>query len=153
MRTRMSRFGIGPWFTLFSLVYALIVYGISYFFFPIQFYLGSALVNSIFGVILTTLGLLFFSLSAYQLHKHFNSNKLQTKGTYAFMRHPIYGTWILFTVPGVVLIFPYLLGITIPFVMYGIFRLLIVKEEDYLLKKFGKRYIEYTEKVNRIFPF
>lgn len=149
----MSRFGIGPWFALLSMVYTAIVFGISYFLLPIQFYLASILVNYILGVILIIFGLVFFFISAYQLHKNFHSNKLQTKGAYAFMRHPIYGTWILFIAPGMVFIFPYLLGITVPMVMYGIFRLLIVKEEKYLLKKFGKKYLEYTKKVHRVFPF
>jgi len=102
---------------------------------------------------LVIFGLTFFSFSAYQLHKNLNSGKLQTNGAYAFMRHPIYGTWIVFIVPGLVLMVPYLLGITVPFVMYGIFRLLIAKEEKYLLKKFGNKYLEYTKKVYRVFPF
>ncbi|MEK6937781.1 MAG: isoprenylcysteine carboxylmethyltransferase family protein [Nanoarchaeota archaeon] len=153
MIRKMSRFGIGPWFALISLIYAAIIFGISYFFLPLQFYLVSIIVNYVLGAVLVLSGLIFFSISAYQLHNNFNSGKLQTNGAYAFMRHPIYGTWIVFIVPGLVLIFPYLLGITIPFVMYGIFRGLIVKEEKYLLKKFGKKYLEYTKKVHRVFPF
>ncbi|MFH0701316.1 MAG: isoprenylcysteine carboxylmethyltransferase family protein [Candidatus Woesearchaeota archaeon] len=153
MPTKMSRFGIGPWFATLSIIYTLIVLGVSHFFLPLQFYLVSLIVNYVLGAILIFFGLVFFFLSAYQLHRNFNSEKLQTKGAYAFMRHPIYGTWIVFIVPGLVLIFPYLLGITIPFVMYGIFRLLIVKEEKYLLKRFGKKYLEYSKKVHRVFPF
>jgi protein-S-isoprenylcysteine O-methyltransferase Ste14 len=86
------------------------------------------------------------------IHKYFNEGKLATRGVYAYFRHPIYGSWIVFIVPGVVLMLNSLLGLTVPFFMYVVFSALIKEEEEYLEEKFGDEYFEYKRKVGSIFP-
>lgn len=44
------------------------------------------------------------------------------------------------------------LGISVPFVMYAIFRILIVKEEQFLENKFGQEYLQYKKEVNGVLP-
>jgi protein-S-isoprenylcysteine O-methyltransferase Ste14 len=45
-----------------------------------------------------------------------------------------------------------LLGLTVPFFMYGVFKVMIKEEEEYLEDKFGEAYFEYKRKVGSIFP-
>ncbi|MBI4981393.1 isoprenylcysteine carboxylmethyltransferase family protein [Candidatus Woesearchaeota archaeon] len=149
---QMSRWGIGPLFTGISLIYSLIIFGLSYFYFPLRFTLFREVVNFLVGGILMFIGLLLFFAGAYTLHKKFNSEKLQTKGVYALMRHPIYGSWIVFIIPGIVIISGYVLGLTIPIFMYGTFKRLIRKEETCLQQRFGKEYWKYQQKVRAVFP-
>jgi protein-S-isoprenylcysteine O-methyltransferase Ste14 len=98
------------------------------------------------------MGAPIFIISGFTLHKYFDEGKLITKGVYAYFRHPIYGSWIVFIIPGIVLILNSLLGLTIPFVMYAIFKILVAEEEIYLEEKFGDQYFEYKRKVGGIFP-
>jgi len=39
-----------------------------------------------------------------------------------------------------------------PFIMYFLIRTLVVEEDEYLEKKFGKEYLEYKKTVNSIIP-
>lgn len=73
---------------------------------------------------------------------------LKTKGLYHFSRNPIYVSFNLFTIAGVLLIY------NIPAVIAGIYSMIvydyIIKaEEKYLSKKFGKKYTNYCKKVRR----
>jgi protein-S-isoprenylcysteine O-methyltransferase Ste14 len=42
--------------------------------------------------------------------------------------------------------------LTVPIIMYSIFRILIKQEELYLQNKFGVEYINYKNKVSLLFP-
>ena len=64
----------------------------------------------------------------------------------------MYGSWILYTVPGMVIISGYLPGLTVPLFMYIIFKILIRKEERYLEERFGEDYRKYKERVGLLFP-
>jgi protein-S-isoprenylcysteine O-methyltransferase Ste14 len=77
---------------------------------------------------------------------------LATKGVYAYFRHPIYGSWIVFIIPGIVLIVNSLIGLTIPVFMYIVFKTTIGEEDKYLEEKFGEEYDEYKRKVGSLFP-
>lgn len=127
MNRGMTRWGIGP--TLFS---------------PI--------VNFIAGILLIAIGVPVFLIPAFTIDDYFYKKKLCTTGVYAFVRHPIYAAWITWIVPGIVLIRGAVLGLSIPIVMYLIFRILIRQEEQYLEEKFGEEYREYRRKVGDVFP-
>jgi protein-S-isoprenylcysteine O-methyltransferase Ste14 len=58
----------------------------------------------------------------------------------------------VFTVPGIVFVLNSLLGLTIPFFMYVVFRVLIVREDSYLEERFGEDFFEYKKSVGEIFP-
>lgn len=80
---------------------------------------------------------------------HVPTSKLVTTGPFHFSRNPIYLTYVLF-VAGVALFFTnlWMLLLLIPAVIvahYGI----IIREERYLLRRFGDDYGEYKQRVRR----
>jgi len=150
---QMTRWGIGPKFTIISLIYATVVFAIQdTVFSEVRFIIYSTLINSIIGIVLILIGLIIFFIPAFTIDKYFYEGRLCKKGVYAYLRHPIYASWISFIVPGIVILRGSALGITIPIFMYIIFRLLIPVEENYLIDKFGDEYLEYKSKVWDVFP-
>lgn len=152
LKKQMTRWGIGPQFTIMSGIYAVIV-GV------IHFTLVSHLtiplpriLTLILGIIFVVIGIPIFLIPGFTIDKYFVKGKLATGNVYAYIRHPIYGSWIVFIIPGVVFIINSLIGLTIPVFMYLVFRVLIVEEERYLEEKFGKEYEEYKRRVGSIFP-
>jgi protein-S-isoprenylcysteine O-methyltransferase Ste14 len=151
-KKQMTRWGIGPRFTIVSLTYAIIIFVLEYISFldvPIPV---PRILSLVSGIILIVIGLPVFLIPAFTIDKHFKKGQLATKGVYGYLRHPIYASWIIFIVPGIVLIKNSFLDLTIPVFMYLIFSVMILEEEKYLEKKFGKEYIEYKKKVNAVFP-
>ncbi len=151
-KKQITRWGIGPRFTIVSLIYAIIIFVLEYIGLlnmPIPI---PHILSLVSGIILIVIGLPVFLIPAFTIDKYFKKSELATKGVYGYFRHPIYASWILFIVPGIMLIKGSLLGLTIPVFMYLVFRVMIIDEEEYLEKKFGKEYIEYRKKVNAVFP-
>ncbi len=150
---QMTRWGIGPKFTIISLIYAAIVFAIqNTVFSEFRFVIYSTLINRLIGFVLILIGFIIFLIPAFTIDKYFYEGKLYTKGIYAYLRHPIYAAWISFIVPGFVILRGSTLGVTIPIFMYVIFRALIPVEEKYLMDKFGDEYLEYQSNVWAIFP-
>ena len=149
----MTRWGVGPKFTIISLIYAAIVFAIQNIIFSeYRFVIYSTSINIILGVLLILIGLFIFLIPAVKIDKYFYEGKLCKKGVYAYLRHPIYASWISFIVPGIVILRGSTLGITIPIFMYLIFRILIPIEEKYLIDLFGDEYIEYKSRIWAVFP-
>ncbi len=149
---KMTRWGVGPQFALISCIYVIIIFILNYVWFSNLLIPISPNLSLIFGIILIVLGLPVFLIPAFTIDKYFKDGKLVTKGIYRYFRHPIYASWIIFFVPGIILIKGSLLGLTIPFFMYFIFKILIKNEEDYLERKFGEKYLQYKKRVGTIFP-
>ncbi|MFH1588962.1 MAG: isoprenylcysteine carboxylmethyltransferase family protein [archaeon] len=153
MQNKITRWGVGPKFVLISVIYGMTILILNFTYFSsLRFLLIDKWVNIIIGTILILIGVPVFLLPAITIDKYFYKNKLCTTGVYSFIRHPIYGAWISFIVPGIVIIIGSYIGITVPIFMYIVFKILIPKEEKYLEKKFGDEYIEYKKKVGEIFP-
>ena len=149
----MTRWGVGPTFACISAVYALLILALNRLYFPaLRFTLFAPVVNVTAGILLIAVGITLFLLPAFRIDDYFYKGKLCTTGVYAFVRHPIYAAWITGIIPGVVLIRGSILGISIPLVMYLVFRILIIKEEAYLAKKFGEEYQAYRRRVGAVFP-
>ena len=150
---QMTRWGVGPTFTIISLIYAAIVFAIQNIVFSeYRFVIHSTFINVIPGILLIAIGLIIFIIPAFTIDKYFYEGTLCKKGVYAYLRHPIYASWISFIVPGIVILRGSTLGITIPLFMYIIFRVMIRGEENYLIDTFGDEYIEYKSKVWAVFP-
>lgn len=148
----MTARGVGSIFTIISVIYTVIIFVI-HFVFLSNFSLPLPRLFSLtIGILLVIIGLPIYILPGVVIDKYFNEEKLATEGFYAYLRHPIYGSWIVFIMPGIVFILNSLLGLTIPFFMYFVFRILIVEEEKYLEEKFGDEYYEYKKRVGSIFP-
>jgi protein-S-isoprenylcysteine O-methyltransferase Ste14 len=149
----IDRWGVGPKFTVISVGVAVLVVLIHYMLFPeMIFIIWSKFINIVLGAVLILIGLVIFVRPARYIDEYYNDGMLCTTGIYSYMRHPIYGAWILFIVPGIVIIIGSIIGLIIPLIIYGIFRWLIPREEKYLEDKFGKEYKEYKNNVNAIIP-
>jgi protein-S-isoprenylcysteine O-methyltransferase Ste14 len=149
---KMTRWGIGPLFALLSISYGLFAFvlaksnptwKIDFIPYPIL---------STVGIILILTGIPFFIISIKSLHHAYNSNSLITTGIYGICRHPMYGVWIIFIVPGIALVARSLLGLTTPVVMYILLKILAQKEETYLEEKFGVQYLQYKRKTPFVLP-
>jgi len=148
----MTRWGVGPLFALVSISYGFCTFILtkSNPIFRINFIPYPALLTM--GAILLLIGIPFFIMSVKSLHHAYNSNSLVTTGVYGICRHPMYGVWIFFIVPGIALTARSLLGLTIPIVMYILLRILAKKEEKYLEEKFGGQYLEYRRQTPFVLP-
>jgi len=150
----MKIWGIGPVFAFLSIGYALLMIGVDRLFYPyfkIELLPHYLLVG--IGVTFVSMGLPFFLLSLIALTKAYHSGSLVTGGIYRFCRHPLYASWVVFIVPGIVLIAGSWIGMTTPVFMYIVLRLLVKREEAYLEAKFGSQYLEYKKRVPCIFPY
>jgi protein-S-isoprenylcysteine O-methyltransferase Ste14 len=149
----MTRWGVGPKFTLISVLYGAVVFGLHYFYFPaFTFILISRWVNVILGIILMLVGIPIFIISGIMVHKYIDEGELCTTGVYSYFRHPVYASWIVFIMPGIVIVTGSILGISIPVFMYIVFRIFIGEEEEYLRKKFGDNYLKYEKEVYSVLP-
>jgi protein-S-isoprenylcysteine O-methyltransferase Ste14 len=150
---RMTPWGIGPKFAAISLMYGAAAALAQYALYPeARFVVYDRMVNLILGASLAVVGLPLFLVPAFTIDRYFNQGRLCTEGVYACMRHPIYGAWISFIVPGITIIAGSVIGLTIPPFMYLVFRGLIAREERYLEEKYGEVYQEYRHRVWAIFP-
>jgi protein-S-isoprenylcysteine O-methyltransferase Ste14 len=152
MTTKMTQWGIGPVFALASITYAVAVGLLSHgrAAFEITLVPHSALVA--LGIVLIAVGVPMYVLSGKAVLRAFHAGQLVTDGVYGICRHPLYGAWIVFIVPGIELILGSWLGLTTPLAMYLILRVLAAKEEDYLAERFGESYAAYRRKVPFIMP-
>ena len=154
MKEKMSRWGTGPTFALLSIGYGIVTIIISRYFNPL-FQIGFVphWFLSILGIVLIMTGIPFYIISVKTVMRAYNADELVTDGIYRFCRHPIYASWVVFIVPGVVFIANSWIGLTIPIFMYLILRKLVKKEETYLESVFGSEYLDYKRKVPCILPY
>jgi protein-S-isoprenylcysteine O-methyltransferase Ste14 len=154
MKEKMSRWGIGPIFVSLSVGYGMLMFAIScYFqpFFRIEFVPNRLM--SVLGISMIVIGVPFFIISVKTVMRAYNAEKLVTDGIFRCCRHPLYASWVVFIVPGIVLLVNTWIGLTTPIFMYFILRKLVKKEEIYLESVFGSEYLDYKRKVPCIFPY
>jgi len=104
------------------------------------------------GIVFIFVGLLFLIASAYALINAYKADQLYIKGAYSVCRHPLYSAWILFIIPGVLILFNSWLLLSIPIVMFVAFKMFIKEEEIYLQDRFGEEYTKYKVSVGLLFP-
>ena len=148
----LGRWGVGPLFASMSGIIITVFISIHYAFFSDFNFLIPRTITLPIGIFLALFGFIMYLLSSIQLHGKFEENKLITHGFYAFSRNPIYSSWILFVIPGVVLIINSFIGILIPIFMYLLFSILVVREEKFLEREYGHEYIEYKRRIGRLIP-
>ena len=151
---KMSVWGIGPLFTVLSIGYSIIIFWITYSFYPL-FRIGFIpySILAIIGIALILFGFVFLISAVKAVTQAYNSNRLVTNGIFRCCRHPLYASWVVFIVPGIILISNSSLGLTIPVFMYFLLRILAKKEEQYLEEVFGDEYSEYKTRVPQIIPY
>ena len=144
--------GVGPKI-LITLCPFLVLFGIlnsifqTIFQIPINYYW-----MVIIGSILIILGVFIFIYSERIIKPAYDASEFITIKIYAYVRHPMYMSWGLGTLPGILCYFnSWFLFLTLP-IYYLIVRMYIIKEEKFLLNKFGDDYAYYKEEVNAFFP-
>ncbi len=112
------------------------------------------------GLLFIVLGLIFRIIAIKKLANDFtvdvsigNNQELCTTGIYGLVRHPAYaGSIISFIGLGLSLNnWISLLVIATPVIAAFLYRIKI--EEQILIEKFGKKYLEYRQKTKKIIPF
>lgn len=153
MSKEMTVWGVGGRFTLFSVLYLALALAAHYIWYPLFAMPGIPYALLIVaGIILIAIGVPIWVTASKQVDRAYEGGYLATQGVYALCRHPIYGNAIFFTIPGILLFFRSWLLLTVPVVMYGLFRMLIGQEETYLRERFGEAYLAYAKEVNAVFP-
>jgi protein-S-isoprenylcysteine O-methyltransferase Ste14 len=104
------------------------------------------------GVVLLALGIPLCLAAVVRLARGFSRGELFTSGAYGLCRHPIYGSWIVFIVPGLVLFADNWVGLLAPIPMYVALRLMVRKEEAWLESTFGDAYRDYRARVRPVLP-
>ena len=149
---RMTFLGIGLKFAVISIIFAtLVLYShflwMSHLTIPIP-----RTFSVVFGILLLIIGIPIYLISGITIRKYFNEGELATKGIYGYIRHPVYGAWVVFIIPGIVLLINSLIGLIIPIFMYVVFKILIVQEDKYLEDKFAEEFFKYKKSAGEIFP-
>ncbi|MFH1020806.1 MAG: isoprenylcysteine carboxylmethyltransferase family protein [Pseudomonadota bacterium] len=149
----MTRFGIGPPLAAFSILYCLVMYAATRHFAPL-FSMNALppMIRTILGTAFISAGIAFFITALKALTQAYNCGILKKDGVFAACRHPIYSAWIVFIVPGMAFLTNSWLGLTAPIAMYGLFKVLIKKEENYLQEKFGAEFARYKKNVPELLP-
>ncbi|MFX1377935.1 MAG: methyltransferase family protein [Promethearchaeota archaeon] len=135
---------ICPFFVIFGIINS-IYYPL--FQFPVEYYL-----LVIIGLILIAFGIFVFIYSERILSAAHSSSELNTTKTYAYVRHPMYASWGLLTLPGIFCLFNSWILFFLLVIYYILVRIFIRKEEKYLLQKFGQKYLHYKKNVNLFVP-
>jgi protein-S-isoprenylcysteine O-methyltransferase Ste14 len=153
MPGKMSFWGVGPKYTFFSAIYCTFVIALSrYFnpFFKISF-VSYGILKSI-GVFLILIGIPFYFISLVSIKRAFKEGVLVTDGAFGMCRHPVYSAWIVFFIPGIMLLINTWAGLSAPFVMYFLVVLFVREEEVYLEGVFGQAYLEYKKRIPIVLP-
>lgn len=151
---KMSRWGIGPVYASLSIAYGALTLFLTWYFYPLFTITSVPEIGLITaGLVFLAAGLAFFLFSVIAVTRAYNADHLVTSGVYRFCRHPLYAAWAVLIVPGIALLAKSWICLTVPLLMCVILRLLVVKEERYLLQIFGDQYREYMRRVPSIIPF
>lgn len=153
MSNRLSRWGVGPRILLIAGGYACLA-GIATYLWP-DVCLIRVVPYPVFlvvGTVLLVIGVPMLIVAGRAAMRAYNQDKLETTGIFGLTRNPIYAAWIVFIIPGLVILsrsWPLLLT---PLVAYVAFKTWIRRENEYLEQRFGNDYREYRARVNELVP-
>ncbi len=153
MEKRLSRFGIGPRMLSSAVAYGLVA-GAATYAWPDVCLLRwpPYAVFATVGWILLAMGVAMWLTAVISAMRAYNRDELVTSGIFAVVRHPVYSSAIVLTLPGIALLtrsWPLFLT---PLVAYAVFKLLIHREDEYLERRFGQAYLDYRARVNEVVP-
>jgi len=153
MSDAMTRFGVGPRFTVLTVCLLIVTTGLRLIWptvFRIDLVPYPVLV--ILAAILIAIGLPFYVLAVVAVMRAFDGGKLCTTGVYRCCRHPVYASWVVFLVPAIGLLADSWIGLSVPIVMYILLRWLVREEDAYLDRMFGEDYRRYRRQVPTVLP-
>jgi protein-S-isoprenylcysteine O-methyltransferase Ste14 len=150
---KMTRWGIGPKWALASILCSaplLLAATLR----PNAFAIGLVPegVLRITGFLLLGVGVPFCVAALVTLHRGFVRGELFTRGVYGLCRHPIYASWIVFLVPGILLLAGSWTFLLVPAAMYGLLRFFVRDEEAFLEATFQDSYRAYRRRVPAVLP-
>jgi protein-S-isoprenylcysteine O-methyltransferase Ste14 len=105
------------------------------------------------GGVLLLVGLAMLVVAGRAATAAHQRDELATTGIFGLVRHPIYSAWIVFLLPGLVLLSASWPLLPTPLVAYAVFKLKISEEERYLERRFGQAYRDYRSRVGEVLPF
>jgi len=105
------------------------------------------------GYLFLIAGLILWGTAVVQLLTGFPKGKLVTTGAYGIVRNPIYSSVTFFILPAVTLLtLTWIYLVPSVFLYVGVM-IFIGKEEQQLMRAFGKQYQDYLARVDRLIPF
>jgi protein-S-isoprenylcysteine O-methyltransferase Ste14 len=150
---RLSRWGVGPRILGSAAVYAAIAAVVSHNFPDI--FVISMIPYGMFvtvGVVLLVIGIPILAIAGHAVITAYDRDRLVTDGFFGVVRNPLYATWTVIVIPGLAMFSQSWLVLLTPLVAYGVFKLLIRREDRYLAERFGQEYETYRARVNEIIP-
>ena len=152
-KEQLSVFGAGPKLFIITLAFFIITFILN------SLYKELFLINIVsrsiqisIGIILLITGLTLHIICGKTILEVYKQDILYTSGVFKICRHPMYSAWIFFNLPGIALLLGSWILLTIPVIMYIIFRLLIKTEEKYLEKRYPDDYKNYIKETSLVFP-
>jgi protein-S-isoprenylcysteine O-methyltransferase Ste14 len=98
-------------------------------------------------------GLLLWGAAIVQLLTGFSKGELLTTGAYGVVRNPIYSSVTFFILPAVALLTLTWVYLLVSLFLYAGVMIFIGTEEKQLTQAFGKKYVDYLARVDRLVPF
>jgi protein-S-isoprenylcysteine O-methyltransferase Ste14 len=99
------------------------------------------------GALFLIIGVPFWLLATGMFLRAYFGGRLETRGPFAVMPNPIYGSWIALIIPGISLVLNWWPILLTSVVMYLAQRAFIKDEDKALREQFGGQYEEYRKKV------
>jgi protein-S-isoprenylcysteine O-methyltransferase Ste14 len=154
MAKRMPIWGVGPKIIVPTFAYMAVV-GIATYLWPAVCLIHAVpyVLFLVPGVVLLAIGLPMLVVAAVSVKVAYKKDELATTGIFGVVRNPIYAARIVLIIPGLVLLFRSWPMFVAPFMAYGLFKMLVGKEEKYLEERFGQAYTEYKARVPEVFPW
>jgi protein-S-isoprenylcysteine O-methyltransferase Ste14 len=151
---RMSRWGVGPSILMTALCYIVVASTVTHHWPDVC--LIRAVPHRVFqvvGVLLLAIGVPLVVVALIALNRNYDRDQLATGGIYGIVRNPIYSAWVVFLIPGLVLLSPSWPLLLTPLVTYIAFKATIAREEACLEERFGDTYRIYRSEVRELLPF
>ena len=104
------------------------------------------------GYLLLALGLILWGTAGIQLLAGFAKGRLVTTGAYGVVRNPIYSSVTFLILPAVALMTLTWVYLVASVFLYAGVKIFIGKEEKQLATVFGKEYVDYQARVDRMVP-
>jgi protein-S-isoprenylcysteine O-methyltransferase Ste14 len=104
------------------------------------------------GTLCLLVGLPMLAVAGRAATIAYRSDQLATTGIFGIVRNPIYSAWIVFIIPGLVLMSRSWPVFLTPVVAYVVFKLKISRETEYLERRFGAAFLKYRAETPELFP-
>lgn len=150
----LPEIGVGPVYVVLIVIVTLIGILISVF---RIIHVGNAAILKlpfiVFGIVLIIAGIIIFVRAQIDLGDHIRKNELVTTGIYAYVRNPIYTSFLMVCTGALFIVNDIWLCI-LPFIYWVFLTVLMIKtEEKWLHDLYGEQYDAYCRQVNRVIPW